>query len=219
MKALLLINGQPPRELPDFEQYDKVYCTDGAYAYLLANRVRPDFVIGDFDSISAEDISPFVDVIERPDQDFTDFHKCLEVIEEHGFTQVDVYGSTGMEHDHFMGNLSTALQFKKRLDITFFDDYSVFFFTEKNVQLEGVKNRIISLLPFARAKNVWSKGLKWPLHGLDLKMGKRVGTRNLAIEDTVEISYKKGNLLVFISLYQEEKRPDFDEYTTVWEEE
>lgn len=209
-KALLLINGQPPKELPDFEQYETVYCTDGAYAYLLANRIRPDYVIGDFDSVMVEDISPFVDIIERPDQNYTDFHKCLEVIIEHGFMQVDVYGSTGLEHDHFLGNLSTALEFKKKLDITFVDDFSIFFFTEKQIELEGVKDRIISLIPFNEAKKVNSTGLKWPLENLDLKLGKRVGTRNLAVEDKVEISYEKGDLLIFISQYKEEREVDFD---------
>ena len=201
MKALLIINGQPPREMPDPKIYDKIYCTDGAYAYLLGQQIRPDYVIGDFDSVSADDVSPFVEIIERPDQDFTDFDKSLQLIEEHGYEQVDVYGSTGQENDHFLGNLSTALQYKDRLDITFYDDYSIFFFTDKNIELEGVKDRIISLIPFHKATNVFSKGLKFPLVKMDLEMGKQIGTRNLAIEDNVEISYTTGELLVFISIY------------------
>ena len=215
MKALLLINGLPPRELPDLEQYDRIYCTDGAYAHLLAKRIRPDYVIGDFDSVEVEDISPFVNIIVRPDQDFTDFDKCLQVIENHGFAEVDVYGSTGLEHDHFLGNISTALEYKKRLDITFYDDYSIFFFTSKNIELEGVKDHVISLLPFPVAKNVNSSGLMYALDGMDLKFGSRVGTRNIALEDTVEITYEKGNLLVFISKYQKEPR----EINRMWEEE
>lgn len=215
MKALLLINGLPPKELPDLEQFERIYCTDGAYAHLLAKRIRPDFVIGDFDSVEVEDISPFVNIIVRPDQDFTDFDKCLQVIEDHGFTEVDVYGSTGLEHDHFLGNLSTALQYKKRLDITFYDDYSIFFFTNKNTELEGVKDHVISLLPFPSVKNVQSSGLLYTLNGMDLKFGKRVGTRNIAIEDKVEIFYEKGNLLVFISKYQKEEK----EINRMWEEE
>ena len=208
MKALLLINGQPPQELPDLSQYKKVYCTDGAYAHLLANRIRPDFVIGDFDSVSVEDISPFVDIIERPDQNFTDFDKCLKIIVEHGFDAVDVYGSTGMEHDHFLGNLSTALEFKNQLDITFYDDFSIFFFTPKEIELEGVNNHIISLIPFHKAEKINSKGLKFELENLTLEMGKRMGTRNLALKDKVEISYKKGDLLVFISQYLHDKELD-----------
>ncbi|MDO5655281.1 MAG: thiamine diphosphokinase [Flavobacteriaceae bacterium] len=215
MKVLLLINGQPPKSMPDFELYEKVYCTDGAYAHLLANKIRPDFVIGDFDSVIEEDISPFVEVIVIPDQDFTDFHKCLEVIEEHGYHEVDVYGSTGLENDHFLGNLSTALEFKNRLEITFYDDYSVFFFTENHIELEGVKNHIVSLMPFSKATKVNSEGLKWPLKDLDLKLGKRTGSRNLAIEDKVSIQYEKGELLVFVTLYSiDEEETEVDKVQT-----
>ena len=204
MKALLIINGQPPQEMPDVSNYEKIYCTDGAYAFLLGKQIRPDYVIGDFDSVSIDDISPFVEVLERPDQDFTDFEKSLQIIEEHGYDAVDVYGSTGQESDHFLGNLSTALEFKDRLNITFYDDYSIFFFADKSIELEGVQKRIISLIPFHKAKKVNSKGLKFPLNDLDLRLGKRMGTRNYASEDVVEISYESGELIVFISNYERE---------------
>lgn len=208
MKALLIINGQPPREFPDITNYDKIYCTDGAYAYLLAQKIRPDFVIGDFDSVSIDDISPFVEIIERPDQDFTDFEKALSVIEEHNFEKVDVYGSTGQENDHYLGNLSTALSFKDRLEITFYDDYSIFFFADLHIELEGVKNRVISLIPFPSAEKVTSEGLRFPLNDMDLALGKRMGTRNQADEDLVEISYESGQLLVFISNYEKVELED-----------
>ncbi|MDG4949994.1 thiamine diphosphokinase [Weeksellaceae bacterium KMM 9724] len=204
MKALLIINGQPPKDLPDISNYEKIYCTDGAYAFLLGKQIRPDYVIGDFDSVSIDDISPFVEVLERPDQDFTDFEKSLQIIEEHGYDSVDVYGSTGQESDHFLGNLSTALNFKNRLNITFYDDYSIFFFADKSIELEGVKNRVISLVPFHKAIKVNSKGLKFPLEDLDLRLGKRMGTRNYANEDVVEINYESGELIVFISNYERE---------------
>lgn len=76
MKALLIINGQPPQEMPDVSNYEKIYCTDGAYAFLLGKQIRPDYVIGDFDSVSIDDVSPFVEVLERPDQDFTDLRNA-----------------------------------------------------------------------------------------------------------------------------------------------
>lgn len=206
MKAFLLINGNPPKELPELQEYAKIYCTDGAYAHLLQNKIRPDFVIGDFDSIQEDDISPKVEKIKRIDQDFTDFHKCLQVIQEHGFTAVDVYGSTGSEHDHFLGNLTTAHQFKDELNITFLDDYSIFFFTEKQIELEGVKRRMISLYPFPKATQVESEGLFYPLKGMDLDITQHIGTRNHATQKNVKITYKEGDLLVFISKYKISKK-------------
>ncbi len=60
------------------------------------------------------------------------------------------------------------------------------------------------MVPFHKAKKVNSKGLKFPLNDLDLRLGKRMGTRNYASENIVEISYESGELIVFLSNYERE---------------
>lgn len=202
MKALLLINGKPPKHLPELEQYDKVYCTDGAYLHFAKKNIIPDYVIGDFDSVKETEIPSSVQVLKRMDQDFTDFHKCLEVILSHGLKNVDVYGSTGSEHDHFLGNLTTAHHFKDKLAITFLDDYSTFFFAKKEVVLKDVKDRIISLYPFPTATKVRSQGLFYPLNEMDLSITQKIGTRNHATEEEVKITYASGDLMIFVSKYR-----------------
>ncbi len=201
MKALLLVNGQPPKQIPNREQYDVVYATDGAYAKMKKLGFEPDVVVGDFDSIPMDEIPPNIKVEDRPNQDYTDFDKCLQLMVEKGIEAVDVYGATGMEHDHFLGNLSTALQFKNKIQIKFFDDFSEFYLTPKNFSLEHVKDRVISLFPFPKAVKVSSQGLQYPLNHLTLEMGKKIGIRNKAIDDVVNVSYEEGELIVFISNY------------------
>ena len=53
-------------------------------------------------------------------------------------------------------------------------------------------------MPFPIAKNIETKGLKWPLHQEDLMWGERIGTRNIAENKDVTIKYKKGDLLIFV---------------------
>lgn len=197
-KALLLINGAPPKETINVEKYDAIYCTDGAYEKALKIGLKPDVVVGDFDSILSVEI-PNVEVLHRPNQDFTDFDKCLQELEFREFGSVDVFGATGLEHDHFLGNLSTASRFKDKIRITFHDDYSVFFFSPKVLKLEAVKNKMISLYPFPRAISVQSKGLFYSLNGMDLDILGRIGTRNHAQDAEVEISFQAGELIVFVS--------------------
>lgn len=199
-RVALFLNGQAPTKIPDLSQFKKIYCTDGAYGYLKRLNIVPDVVSGDFDSISTSEIPSEIEVVVTPDQNFTDFEKALEIILAENYTEVYVYGSSGMEHDHFLGNLSSGLKFKDQLTILFFDDFSYYFFTEKLIVLEGYKGRIISLFPFPTAKGITTKGLKYPLVSEDLDLGIRVGTRNIAIEDEVEIEYKEGELLLFIKL-------------------
>jgi len=199
-RVALFLNGQRPDKIPDLQQFVQIFCTDGAYAYLKELNILPDVVSGDFDSISTAEIPAEIEVIVTPDQNFTDFEKALMIIKERNFTEVYVYGSSGMEHDHFLGNLTSGLKFKDQLTIIFFDDFSYYFFADKEVFLEGYKNRTISLYPFPVTKGIVTQGLKYPLNNEDLDLTKRIGTRNKATEEVVQISHKEGNLLIFIKL-------------------
>ena len=100
--------------------------------------------------------------------------------------------------DHYLGNLSSAYYFKDRMNIVFFDEFSSYYFIPKNFEISGVEGKMISLFPFPKAESITTKGLKWPLYKENLKMGERIGTRNIADSNTVNIEYKKGNLLIFI---------------------
>ena len=130
-KALLFINGVPPEKLPETEGYSLIACSDGAFHYLKDKNFpleKIDFISGDFDSHSGIDEALYHEkFIFTPDQDKTDFHKSLEILQERGINQVDVYGASGGEMDHFLGNLSVAFLFKNELKITFFDEFSTYF--------------------------------------------------------------------------------------------
>ncbi len=207
-KALLFINGEPPETLPNYENYSLIACTDGAFHYLKEknfNFEKLNFLCGDFDSFSQkEEIlkeyeQSHFQVITTPDQDKTDFHKALEILMEKNVSCLDVYGGSGKEMDHFLGNLTAAYQFKDQLQLTFFDEFSHYFFAPKFLTIENIAGKTVSLYPFPVAKNVRTKGLQWPLNNEDLEQTKRVGTRNIAVENLVEILFSDGALVVFVS--------------------
>ena len=205
-KALLFINGEPPKEFPNLSDYELIACTDGAFHYLRELNFpleKLDFISGDFDSHSNDQeilqskVHGF-EIIETPDQNKTDFHKALELILAKGFENIDVYGGSGGEQDHFLGNLSVAFAFKDKVNLRFFDEYSSYYFIPKNFSISDVKGKMISLMPFPIAKNIETKGLKWPLHQEDLMLGERIGTRNIAENKDVTIKYNQGDLLIFV---------------------
>ncbi|PIE50212.1 MAG: thiamine diphosphokinase [Flavobacteriales bacterium] len=202
MKAILFINGDAPTQIPHWEGFDMVACTDGALHYLLKLNFpveKLDFISGDFDSHIGEHIE--IDekkFIPTPDQSQTDFHKALAILMEKGVKEVQVYGASGGEQDHFLGNLTTVYQFKKDLDIRLFDEYSHYFFLDKKHQLRDVKHKMISLYPFPFAENITTKGLHWDLKGQNLSLTEKISTRNYADANTVDIQFEKGEVLVFI---------------------
>lgn len=203
-KALIFINGNPPKNLPSFEKYDIIACSDGAFHYLKAMNFpleKLDFISGDFDSHSGSDEMVYQEkFIHTPDQEKTDFEKSLEIFIEKGASEVDVYGGSGGEQDHFLGNLMVAFQFKDKLKIKFFDEYSVYYFIPKSFTISDVMGRMISLYPFPSAKNIITNGLNWELQNEDLDITGRKGIRNMAVNNIIEITFLEGEILLFVSL-------------------
>lgn len=201
-KVLLFINGVPPKSIPDLSGYDLIACTDGAFHYLKDKNFpleKLDFISGDFDSHSGKDEDVYEEkFIFTPDQDKTDFQKALEIIREKGFFEIDVFGGSGGEMDHFLGNLTVASKFNKEMKIIFFDEFSRYFFIPEKIKIENVSGKMISLYPFPKAENITTKGLNWELQKETLEITSRIGTRNFAVKDEISIEFEKGNLLVFI---------------------
>ncbi|GAB7258162.1 thiamine diphosphokinase [Polaribacter sp. OB-PA-B3] len=196
-KVFLLLNGEKPKELPNLSNYDIICATDGAYQYLKEKNITPHFVSGDFDSL--ENLPTKIEVIKTPDQDFTDFDKILQILSDKGVLKIDVFGASGKEQDHFLGNLHTTIQWKEKLNLTFYDNHGRYFLADKKTILTNCKDKTISLIPFPEAKEISTKGLQYPLNKEDLIFGKRIGTRNKAIDNSIEISFKNGNLFIFIN--------------------
>ncbi len=195
--VFLLLNGEKPIHLPDLGEYDLICATDGAVDFLSSQNIRPDLLTGDFDSSFQHPKD--IEIIHTPNQDFTDFAKALNILHQRAYRKIDVYGASGKEQDHFLGNLHVALQWKNKLNITFYDNHGRYFFSEKKIELKSVKDKTISLFPFPSAKNITTEGLEFPLKNEDLSFEKRIGTRNKARDENVRIQYTEGELLIFIN--------------------
>jgi thiamine pyrophosphokinase len=196
-KVFLLLNGETPQTPPDLTKYDLICATDGAYQYLEKNNIVPNFISGDFDSI--KNTPDTIEVIHTPNQDLTDFDKILQLLFDKGFAEIDVFGASGKEQDHFLGNLHTAIQWKDQLKLTFFDNHSRYFLADKSTEIENCKGKIISLVPFPNVTSIFTEGLQYALNKEDLTFGERIGTRNKALKSKIKISFESGNLFIFIN--------------------
>ena len=145
-KALLFINGTPPENLPKAEGYDIIACTDGAFHYLKDKNfplAQLDFISGDFDSHTGNDENIYHEkFIFTPDQNFTDFQKALDILKNKGIKKVDVYGGSGGEQDHFLGNLHVAFLFRELIEIIFYDELSQYYFIPKEFEINSVEGKI-----------------------------------------------------------------------------
>lgn len=195
-QVFLLLNGEMPVLFPNLANYSLICATDNAYKELQNRNIKPDFISGDFDD--GFEMLEDIEVIHTPNQDFTDFDKILQILVDRGHKNIAVYGASGKEQDHFLGNLHTAICFQNQLEITFYDNYGTYFLAKKTTKISNCLDKIISLIPLPKATKICTTGLQYPLFNEDLVFGKRIGTRNKAIANEVSIKFEEGELVVFL---------------------
>ncbi|WP_185882950.1 thiamine diphosphokinase [Blattabacterium cuenoti] len=194
----LFLNGTPPPFNKDFCG-KKIFSVNGSFYYLKKYGIPIDYIIGDFDSLLKKDIHmKKITQYNTYNQKYTDFDKALNIIQKKGFLNVNVWGASGKEQDHFLGNLSTALKYKKQLSIIFHDEYHVYFFSEKINYFYIKQNKKVSLFPFPKVNGLKTTGLQYCIQNEILEIGRNIGIRNISIDKKIQIKYKKGELLIFI---------------------
>lgn len=209
MKAVVLSGGTPPpidllsRELLDS---DYLICADSGADFLYKENVLPDFLMGDFDSVSKESFEFFRKsntAIEKfpKDKDFTDtklaFMKALEL----GASHISFLGCTGTRLDHSIGNIGVLLDcVENGITGYIIDNNNKIFLSRETVKLHGAKGDTFSLFAFDETvDNLSITGSKFNLNNYKLTIGDGLTISNEFKEEEVIITFTSGTLLVIES--------------------
>lgn len=204
MNALIVCNGKSPgkRLLNKWtKESNLIIAADGGANILLNAGILPDFIVGDMDSFEPE-IPHNLIIIHDTDQETNDLEKALTLAKKRGAKKVVVTGATGLRTDHTLKNLSVLQKFSSTFrEISIEDRLTTFKIIPKKFSLKRIKPGIsISLFPMSgKVKGIKTEGLLYPLKDEELENGKRDGSSNEAVSDTISIEYTSGSMLVMIS--------------------
>jgi len=179
---------------------------DGGALALEICGAKPDWVVGDFDSLGAPDLARLEAAgakIRRYPQakDQTDLELGLELAAELGTTDAAVFGATGSRIDHTLANLgmlskARSLGVEARL---FAPGQELFLLRPGMNTLYGEAGRAVSLLPLTpEATGVLTEGLRYPLRRETLRIGSSRGVHNEFLAAAAAVSLESGELLAVL---------------------
>jgi thiamine pyrophosphokinase len=172
-----------------------VVAVDGGADAALANRVTPDFVIGDLDSISEIAHDKLADqVIFVPEQDTTDFDKALRNIDA---PLIYAIGFTGARMDHSLAVLNGLIKAPASRCIVV-GEVDTFCLAPPRLDFKNVAFQTrVSLFPMGPVK-ASSVGLKWALDGVRFSPDALIGTSNEALGGPVTIETYDPKMLLIL---------------------
>lgn len=194
MKVRVFLNGEKYLGKP--ENADYTIACDGGYKYCQENGIKPDLVLGDFDSLG---FVPNKSETYSCVKDFTDGEGAVEKISSFA-TEVVFYNFGGGREDHFYGNLSLLIKAEnlniKAKGVT---NNCEIYFVKDTIKLNGVKNKTITIAPFGHSAHILSgRGLAYSVDDTIFLEDRTLGISNVATEDCVELTLKSGKIFVFV---------------------
>ena len=152
-----------PLEILQGAQY--VVCCDGAADRYIATGHVPDAIVGDGDSISAENRGKFAQLLHIiAEQESNDQTKAVRFLMEHGKRRIAIVGATGRREDHTIGNISLLIEYARAgCDVRSFTDHGVFIPCNGTTTHKCRKGQQVSIFSIT-AKEMSAQGLLYPIY-------------------------------------------------------
>lgn len=167
-RAVIVANGEYPTSPHALEvlrgAHYTVCCDGGADAYIERGGV-PDAIVGDGDSLSAENRIRFASIIHySADQETNDQTKAVEHLLTMGYTDIAIVAATGKREDHTLGNIALLAEYQRRgVTVEMYTDYGVFTPCSDTRTFASHKGQAVSIFNIS-AKDLRSNGLEYPIY-------------------------------------------------------
>ncbi len=196
MKCVIVLNGDKINDYT-FLDGDFIIACDGGLNYLLEKGVKPDLILGDFDSLG---FIPEGAKVYSCDKDFTDGELAINFAIENCFKEVEIICAGGGREDHFLGNLSLLIKaYKNGIDAKLLTNQSTIFYTEKSISFNAKIGASVSVAPIVDTIISSSKNLKFEYSNLKLEPSKTLGLSNKATANSVQLCVETGGVFIIVN--------------------
>ncbi|WP_207747801.1 thiamine diphosphokinase [Clostridium sp. D33t1_170424_F3] len=206
IKRCMIIGSAPLADKTVFEEYPPesfyIICADGGVDTAKAYGLRPDLLIGDFDSLRGELPEGIETIRLKPEKDDTDMMAAVREGLRRGFREFVLAGALGGERfDHSIANLCVLQYLAEQGCHAVLADRntSVLLLKSGRMVLRGLAGATFSAFPFGCAVcTVSYEGMKYPLDEYPLRSNFPLGCSNQIINDPAQVIVHSGDALIVI---------------------
>lgn len=205
MKQCIIIGSAPVKNLSVFRDYaiedSYVICADGGLDTALAAKIKPDLLIGDFDSLKGTPPSNLEIMRLMEEKDDTDMLSAVKEGMHRGYKQFVLFGALGGRFDHSYANVA-VLQYISKLGghgVIVTESEKLFYMPGGKLHLRGMKGATASVYPFgAPNTTVTYTGMKYPLEETVMTSDNPIGTSNIIESEDATITVLSGSVVIYV---------------------
>ena len=188
---------------------DCIIGVDRGLEFCYRNRIVPQYILGDFDSIRPEVIEWYREQKEipireyKPEKDATDTRMGLELALKLGSDRIFLLGATGGRLYHYMGNLQSLMvpaMSGKEAWILDEQNAMTVLSCSRTIKKECAFGKYISFFSMGdEVRGITLSGFKYPLKDYDMTNFDGIGVSNELAKDTALVEFRQGFLLMVMS--------------------
>lgn len=205
----LLVSGGEKTEKSLIKKYMKdriTVCADGGIKNFTNTDLKPDLVVGDFDSVNEKDIKFIKDnniEIKKymPVKDSTDTEIAIEILKSRNCDDIIILSATGSRFDHTIANIFLLEKlFKSGIKAQIINSNNIVIYAESGVyKIFKDEFKYISVISLSEETVYSSKGLFYETDKLKIKRSSSRGVSNEILNENAEIIIHSGKCLIIKS--------------------
>lgn len=198
----VIVSGAPENDLTYYGKYLKdsyIICADSGYKKCQTLGVKPDVIVGDFDS--SEYPSENCEIIKlNTHKDDSDTFHCVCLAVERGFEDITVLGGIGSRFDHTYSNvLSLNYCFEKGVKCRLINSNNHITVESGSFTINQNGYAYFSLFAlFEKCEGLTINGAEYELDNFELLPSAQLTQSNSFYGEQVNISIKKGKILLIL---------------------
>ena len=205
MKAVVFANA----DIGDYSfcgKYTKdavIICCDGGMRHAMKLGLVPDYIVGDFDSVSPEVLEYYkkqdIELKQVPcRKDETDMELGIRHAAEIGAEDITLIGGIGSRLDHTLANIFQLIRIDKLgIKGRIVNENNLITLCTGRADIEGQKGDLVSFVPITpEVKGVTTSGLEYPLDKATLYMDSPLGVSNVMEGDRASYTFDEGMALI-----------------------